>query len=87
MDRLDCSPKLILVLQIATAMGKATQRRIDLLLKRKRDETSEIEEDCSPPAANNPLPLLELKQQQQQSQGEGVRTDEPVTFQGNEFLQ
>ena len=65
-------------------MGKATQRRIDLVLKRKRDEISEIEEDLPP--ADNPLPLLELEQQQQ-SQNEGVQMNEPVTFHGSEFLQ
>ena len=58
-------------------MGKATQRKIDFVLKRKRDETTT--------ATNDPLPLLELEQQQQ-NHAEG-RTDEPVIFRGVEFLQ
>jgi hypothetical protein len=44
-------------------MGKATQRRIDFVLKRKRDETSENEDALA--ATNDILPLLQLEQQQQ----------------------
>ena len=59
-------------------MGKEnrTQKRIDLVFKRKRDDTIEVEED-------QVLPLLELEQQQpeqQHNQDEGVRTNEVVTF-------
>ncbi|XBI31566.1 hypothetical protein VPH35_055121 [Triticum aestivum] len=66
-------------------MGKEnqTQRRIDLVFKRKRDGISEVEEDFV-------LPLLELEQQQteqQHNQDGGVRTNEAVTFLGIEFLQ
>ncbi|XP_044425427.1 zinc finger MYM-type protein 1 [Triticum aestivum] len=66
-------------------MGKEnrTQKRIDLVFKRKRDDTIEVEED-------QVLPLLELEQQQpeqQHNQDGGVRTNEVVTFRGIEFLQ
>jgi hypothetical protein len=44
-------------------MGKSTQRRIDFVLKRKRDGTSENEDPLV--AANDILPLLQLEQQQQ----------------------
>ena len=45
------------VVQFYTVMGKATQRRIDFVLK-KKDDTQEVEEDPLAPAAD-PLPLLE----------------------------
>ncbi|XP_044456045.1 uncharacterized protein [Triticum aestivum] len=66
-------------------MGKEnrTQKRIDLVFKRKRDDTIEVEED-------QVLPLLELEQQQpeqQHNQDGGVRTNEVVAFRGIEFLQ
>ncbi|VAI77862.1 unnamed protein product [Triticum turgidum subsp. durum] len=66
-------------------MGKEnrTQKRIDLVFKRKRDDIIEVEED-------QVLPLLELEQQQpeqQHNQDGGVRTNEVVTFRGIEFLQ
>ena len=51
------------VVQFCIAMGKATQRRIDFVLKRKRDDSSKVEEDPLP-AADDPLPLLELEQHQ-----------------------
>jgi hypothetical protein len=65
-------------------MGKATQRRIDFVFKRKRDETSENEDALA--ATNDILPLLQLEQQQQNND-DGFRTNEPVTFRGIEYLQ
>ena len=73
------------VVQFYTAMGKATQRRIDFVLKRKRDDFSEVGEDPLA-AADDPLPLLELEQQQQ-NHVDGLHTNEPVIFRGVEFLQ
>lgn len=66
-------------------MGKEnqTQRRIDLVFKRKRDDITELEED-------HVLPLLEPEQQQpqqQHNQDGGVQTNDAVTFRGIEFLQ
>jgi hypothetical protein len=65
-------------------MGKATQRRIDFVLKRKRDGTNENEDPLV--AANDILSLLQLEQQQQNND-DGFRTNEPVTFRGIEYLQ
>lgn len=59
-------------------MEKPTQKRIEVVLKRKRDDISGVEED--PMATTTDiLPLLELEQQQ-------LRSNEPVTFQGVEFF-
>ncbi|XBH56299.1 hypothetical protein VPH35_078169 [Triticum aestivum] len=66
-------------------MGKASQQRIDLVFKRKRDDTNEVEEDPSPPADHPiPLHLVELEQQQNQN---GLQQNQPVLFKGIEFLQ
>jgi hypothetical protein len=44
-------------------MGKANQKIIDLVFKRKRDDANEVDEDQSV-VAGHPIPLLELEQQQ-----------------------
>jgi hypothetical protein len=59
-------------------MGKATQRRIDLVLKRKRNDDGDRQ-------SNDPLPLVELEQQQHNH--EDRQSNDPVTFRGIEFLQ
>ena len=48
-------------------MGKDSQRRIDLVFKRKRDDANEVEEDQSVPT-DAPLPLLEFYQKQSHNQ-------------------
>ena len=71
-------------------MGKASQQKIDLVFKRKRDDDMiGFEEDPSP-MADQPLPMLEIEQPQQphpESQDEGLHANEPITFRGVEFLQ
>ena len=39
-------------------MGKSSQRRIDFVLKRKRDDTDEVEENRLAPVAD-PLPFID----------------------------
>ena len=53
-------------------MGKEnqSQRRIDLVFKRKRYDANELEEDPSSPA-DHPLPLVELEHQQHQTKMKG----------------
>jgi hypothetical protein len=63
-------------------MEKSSQRRIDFVLKRKRDGTNENEDPLV--AANDILSLLQLEQQQQNND-DGFRTNEPVTFRGIEY--
>ena len=63
-------------------MGKATRRKIDVVLKRKRVDLTENEED------HLPVPLLELEQHQQNQGTEQVQnqgTNEPVVFRGTEY--
>jgi hypothetical protein len=77
-------------LQQPTAMGKAIQRKIEFVLKRKRDDISE-NEDVVPPT-NDTLSLLEVEQQAEQNHAEHAdaevpQANGPVTFQGIEFLQ
>ncbi|KAF7093697.1 hypothetical protein CFC21_096092 [Triticum aestivum] len=56
-------------------MGNASQRKIDLVFKRKRDDDMiGVEEDPSP-MADQPLPMLEIEQPQQphpESQDEDI---------------
>ncbi|XP_048528414.1 uncharacterized protein LOC125507928 [Triticum urartu] len=69
--------------QVVMGTENQTQRRIDLVFKRKRDDITDVEDD-------HVLPLLEFEQQQpeqQHNQDGGVRTNEAVTFRGIEFLQ
>jgi hypothetical protein len=66
-------------------MRKASQRRIDLVFKRKRDDDMiGVEEDPSP-LADQPLPLLEIEQPHLESQDDGLHANEPITFRGIEF--
>jgi hypothetical protein len=67
-------------------MGKANQKRIDLVFKRKRDDANEVDEDQSV-AAGHPIPLLELEQQQQPHNQDEDHSNEAVQFEGIEFLQ
>ena len=68
-------------------MGNASQRKIDLVFKRKRDDDMiGVEEDPSP-MADQPLPMLEIEQPHPESQDEGLHANEPITFRGVKFLQ
>ena len=68
-------------------MGKASQQKIDLVFKTKRDDDMiGFEEDPSP-MADQPLPMLEIEQPHPESQDEGLHANEPITFRGVEFLQ
>jgi hypothetical protein len=58
-------------------MRKAPQRKKMIFLKRKRDETSKIENPLA--TTNDSLPLLQLEQKQH-NHDEGFQTNEPVSL-------
>jgi hypothetical protein len=66
-------------------MGKATQRRIDFVFKRKRDETSENEDPLA--AANDFFFICFNWNSSNRTMKEGFGTSEPITFREIEYLQ